>query len=44
MADLTGALWRAASTENDRSQPMLALILDGLSVHPHDNQPARPPA
>ena len=41
---LTGALWRAASAENDRSQPMLALILDGLSVHPHGNQPARPPA
>ena len=29
---LTGALWRAA---NDRSQPMLALILDGLTTHPH---------
>ena len=28
---LTGALWRAAP---DRSQPMLGLILDGLSVHP----------
>lgn len=28
---LTGALWRAASGENDRSQPMLGLILDGLS-------------
>jgi len=32
---LTGALWRAASAEKDRSQPMLALILDGLGVHPH---------
>ncbi|MEV4755862.1 TetR/AcrR family transcriptional regulator [Micromonospora sp. NPDC049559] len=29
---LTGALWRAASGENDRSQPMLALILDGLGT------------
>jgi AcrR family transcriptional regulator len=28
---LTGALWRAAP---DRSQPMLALILDGLAAHP----------
>jgi hypothetical protein len=28
---LTGALWRAASGPEDRSQPMLALILDGLS-------------
>jgi AcrR family transcriptional regulator len=28
---LTGALWRAAE---DRSQPMLALILDGLGAHP----------
>ncbi|MFI5907995.1 TetR/AcrR family transcriptional regulator [Dactylosporangium sp. NPDC051541] len=28
---LTGALWRAAP---ERSQPMLALILDGLGVHP----------
>ena len=27
---LTGALWRAASGPEDRSQPMLALILDGL--------------
>jgi AcrR family transcriptional regulator len=31
---LTGALWRAATGDNDRSQPMLALILDGLGVHP----------
>jgi AcrR family transcriptional regulator len=30
---LTGALWRAASGPEDRSQPMLALILDGLSTH-----------
>lgn len=29
---LTGALWRAAP---DRSQPMLALILDGLRAHIH---------
>ncbi|MEU8235259.1 TetR/AcrR family transcriptional regulator [Actinoplanes sp. NPDC048967] len=29
---LTGALWRAAP---DRTQPMLALILDGLSAHRH---------
>ena len=29
---LTGALWRAASGPEDRSQPMLALILDGLSA------------
>jgi AcrR family transcriptional regulator len=29
---LTGALWRAASGPEDRSQPMLALILDGLST------------
>jgi AcrR family transcriptional regulator len=32
---LTGALWRAALDGDDRSQPMLALILDGLGVHPH---------
>jgi AcrR family transcriptional regulator len=30
---LTGALWRAASGEEDRSQPMLGLILDGLGTH-----------
>ena len=30
---LTGALWRAASRPKDRSQPMLGLILDGLSTH-----------
>ncbi|WP_344617910.1 hypothetical protein [Dactylosporangium salmoneum] len=30
---LTGALWRAASGPEDRSQPMLGLILDGLSAH-----------
>jgi AcrR family transcriptional regulator len=30
---LTGALWRAASGPEDRSQPMLGLILDGLSPH-----------
>src|ERR1700761_8165836 len=29
---LTGALWRAASRPEDRSQPMLGLILDGLST------------
>ena len=29
---LTGALWRAATGPDDRSQPMLALILDGLST------------
>jgi AcrR family transcriptional regulator len=29
---LTGALWRAASGPQDRSQPMLGLILDGLST------------
>jgi len=29
---LTGALWRAASGPQDRSQPMLALILDGLAA------------
>ncbi|WP_433366040.1 TetR/AcrR family transcriptional regulator [Actinoplanes sp. CA-142083] len=29
---LTGALWRAAAGGNDRSQPMLALILDGLAT------------
>jgi AcrR family transcriptional regulator len=29
---LTGALWRAATGPEDRSQPMLALILDGLSA------------
>ena len=28
---LTGALWRSAP---ERSEPMLALILDGLGVHP----------
>jgi AcrR family transcriptional regulator len=33
---LTGALWRAASGPEDRSQPMLGLILDGLSTrHQH---------
>ncbi len=32
---LTGALWRAASGPQDRSQPMLGLILDGLSAHEH---------
>jgi AcrR family transcriptional regulator len=31
---LTGALWRAASGPEDRSQPMLALILDGLRIPP----------
>ncbi len=31
---LTGALWRAASGPEDRSQPMLALILDGLAGAP----------
>lgn len=31
---LTGALWRAATGPEDRSQPMLSLILDGLSAHP----------
>jgi AcrR family transcriptional regulator len=30
---LTGALWRAAAGPEDRSQPMLGLILDGLSTH-----------
>ena len=29
---LTGALWRATIGPEDRSQPMLALILDGLGV------------
>ena len=29
---LTGALWRAASGPEDRSQPMLGLVLDGLSA------------
>ena len=29
---LTGALWRAAFGPEDRSQPMLGLILDGLST------------
>lgn len=29
---LTGALWRAASLPTDRSQPMLGLILDGLTA------------
>jgi AcrR family transcriptional regulator len=29
---LTGALWRAASGPEDRSQPMLTLILDGLGT------------
>jgi hypothetical protein len=32
---LTGALWRAASGPVDRSQPMLGLILDGLSTTRH---------
>ncbi|MEV4313685.1 TetR/AcrR family transcriptional regulator [Actinocrispum sp. NPDC049592] len=30
---LTGALWRAASGPEDRSRPMLGLILDGLATH-----------
>jgi AcrR family transcriptional regulator len=30
---LTGALWRAALGTEDRSQPMLGLILDGLGAH-----------
>jgi len=34
---LTGALWRAASGPEDRSQAMLGLILDGLK-----GTPARP--
>ncbi|WP_433220684.1 TetR/AcrR family transcriptional regulator [Dactylosporangium sp. CS-047395] len=29
---LTGALWRAAALPEDRSQPMLDLILDGLTA------------
>lgn len=29
---LTGALWRAARGPQDRSQPMLAIILDGLAT------------
>ncbi|WP_123027482.1 TetR/AcrR family transcriptional regulator [Mycolicibacterium stellerae] len=32
---LTGALWRAASGPEDRSQPMLGLILDGLGAQRH---------
>jgi hypothetical protein len=32
LLQLTGALWRAASGPRDRSQPMLGLILDGLST------------
>ncbi|GLZ00997.1 TetR/AcrR family transcriptional regulator [Actinoplanes sp. NBRC 103695] len=41
---LTGALWRASTGDNDRSQPMLALILDGLGVHPSDDEhPAEGP-
>lgn len=32
---LTGALWRAASGPEDRSLPMLDLILDGLAVRRH---------
>jgi AcrR family transcriptional regulator len=31
---LTGALWRAATGPEDRSQPMLGLILDGLGPRP----------
>ncbi|MGW3991140.1 TetR/AcrR family transcriptional regulator [Streptomyces sp. NPDC004830] len=31
---LTGALWRAASTPEDRAPRMLALILDGLRAQP----------
>jgi AcrR family transcriptional regulator len=30
---LTGALWRAATTPEDRAPQMLALILDGLRTH-----------
>jgi AcrR family transcriptional regulator len=32
---LTGALWRAATGPEDRSRPMLGLILDGLSARQH---------
>ena len=38
---LTGALWRAASGPTDRSQPMLGLILDGLSVRQAARGPRR---
>ncbi|MFF5144660.1 TetR/AcrR family transcriptional regulator [Streptomyces sp. NPDC013157] len=31
---LTGALWRASSSPEDRAPRMLALILDGLRTHP----------
>ena len=31
---LTGALWRASSSPEDRAPHMLALILDGLATHP----------
>ncbi|MFC8660818.1 TetR/AcrR family transcriptional regulator [Streptomyces sp. NPDC057199] len=31
---LTGALWRATSTPQDRAPHMLTLILDGLRTHP----------
>ncbi|MFI6359754.1 hypothetical protein ACIBJF_45950 [Streptomyces sp. NPDC050743] len=31
---LTGALWRAASSPEDRAPRMLALILDGLRTQP----------
>ncbi|MFJ8142395.1 hypothetical protein [Streptomyces sp. NPDC096013] len=33
---LTGALWRAASTPENRAPRMLALILDGLRTQPQD--------
>jgi AcrR family transcriptional regulator len=36
---LTGALWRATSGPQDRSRPMLGLILDGLATHPQRNDP-----
>ncbi|WP_330269340.1 TetR/AcrR family transcriptional regulator [Streptomyces griseorubiginosus] len=31
---LTGALWRAPATPEDRAPRMLALVLDGLRTHP----------
>lgn len=39
---LTGALWRTAAGPGDRSQPMLALILDGLGARSSDRSSPGP--
>ena len=41
---LTGALWRAASGPERRSQPMLRLILDSAHTNSANSLPANCPA